>query len=94
MDDLAAFGLQAPPAAEQALEIWPENLAIIEVFLACSTQWLFDFSGNRTGIRYEALQAAMTMMATPDVVGVFSGVRIMERAALAEFARAAEQRNR
>lgn len=94
MDDLAAFGLQALPAAEQALEIWPENLAIIEVFLACSTQWLVDFSGNRTGIRYEALQAVMNMTGVPDASDIFAGVQIMERAALAEFARAAEQRNR
>lgn len=94
MDDLAAFGLQASPAAEQALEIWPENLATVEVFLACSTQWLVDFSGNRTGIRYEALQAVMAMMATRDIADVFSGIQTMERAALAEFVRAAEQRNR
>jgi len=93
--DLAAFGLQAPAGlGPQEVEIWPENLETVEAFFACQTQWLFDFEGNRQGIRYEALHAALSMMGAPDVAEIFAGVRIMERAALAAFDKLARQRNR
>lgn len=96
MDDLTAFGLQAPPElSAQEIEIWPENLETVEVFLACSTQWeIGPMSGHPQGLRYADLAAAIDLMGVQDRAEVFMGVRVMERAALAEFVRAAEKRNR
>lgn len=85
--EFTAFGLAPPPeddAADDDLHLWPENAATVEVFIAMSTQWVRDFSGNVTGLRYEALPAVMRLCAIPraDHAPVFAGLRVMERAAL------------
>lgn len=86
-DDLAAFGLQAADAEEGDIEIWPENLETVSVFLACSTQWDRNpMSGKRRGLRYADLAATVDMMDVNDRREVFDGVRTMENEALATWA--------
>lgn len=80
-DDLAAFGLVAE--WESDVEIWPENIETVEIFLACRTQWRRDaMNGSLLGLRYADVAATLDMMAVGDRKEVFGGIRVMEAEAL------------
>ena len=97
-EDMAALGVQGfePPewmqdelddaSEDHDFGVLPENEDAVAVFLACATQWLFD-QGARTGLRYEAVEVVMRQMKVVAPEDVFARVRVMERAALAEFRR-------
>lgn len=67
----------------------PINWTILEVFLACQTQWRQAPNGLLTGIDYQAAAAVVGLMEVPqeDRRVTFDGVRLMEHAALQELER-------
>lgn len=71
---------------ERDVLIWKENAATVEVFNAMLTQWNVG-PGGVIGLRYEALPALLDMSRAPaaDRHTIFTGLRIMERAALEQF---------
>lgn len=84
--DLAAFGLAAQEDADDEIEIWPENLQIVEVFLACRTQWVVgEMTGARRGLRYADVAATIDLLGVADKREVFDGIRMMEAVALDVF---------
>lgn len=93
-EDMAAFGVAdfEPPEwmlEEQAPEefgVLPENWETVNVFLACSTQWTRLADGRPSMLRYEAVESVMRMMKV-DPADVFWRMRVMEQAALTEFAK-------
>jgi hypothetical protein len=70
-------------ASGPGVEVWPDNLQAVNVFIAMATQWRVGPAGA-VGLDYAALEPVMRMTGVPpgDVADVFGGVRIMEDAAL------------
>jgi hypothetical protein len=84
-DGLAGFGLVAEASAEpERLELWPENLPVVQAFSGMDSQWNVGGMGGIIGLRYEALPAVLRYLGIPraEQAEVFSGIRIMEREAL------------
>lgn len=65
------------------VEIWPDNLAAINVFIAMSTQWRIGMAGP-TGLDYAALPAVMDVVDIDQEArrAVFNDLRSMEEEAL------------
>ncbi|WP_275895179.1 DUF1799 domain-containing protein [Thermomonas haemolytica] len=78
----------APPDPEPEIELWPECMPSVEVFLACATQWRLDAAGNPLGMDYPALEAVMRMLGTADVRQTFADVQVMEAEVLRVFSAA------
>lgn len=85
-----AFGL-AVETTSQDVEVWPECVASVELFLALATQWRIEpMSGAVLGLDYAAARAAMDMMGIDDRRQAFEDLRIME----AEVIRITQERDR
>lgn len=64
--------------------IWHDNLAALEVFLACHTQWRILTGGDKPyyqGLRYLEVEAVMRIKRVKDKTAVFADVQVMEEAA-------------
>lgn len=84
---LEAFGL--PPDAfgeagePEVCEVWEENGPVLELFLACATQWRMDgMSGTVLGLDYPGVEALLRLRKVRDRAAVFADLQVMERAAL------------
>lgn len=73
-------------AGGEAVEVWPDNLAAVNVFIAMSTQWRTGMNGA-TGMDYSALPEVMRMTGIPrrDWSELFEAIRVMEDAALEQM---------
>jgi hypothetical protein len=74
----------ATAAANQEVDVWPENWRAWSLFIDLSTQWSVGM-GGRTGLRYESLYPLLDRM-EPTAEGwdaLFKDVQVMEQAALA-----------
>lgn len=63
------------------------------MFFACGTQWVHaGMAGGRVGLNYSGVEAVLRLLAIPPErhTALFTGLQIMERAALGEFSRQAE----
>lgn len=80
-----AFGFTAEmvQAVAQNIEIWPENWTAVMLFNDMCTQWNVG-PGGYTGLRYETLPVLFRLhgIVRKDQRGVFSRLRVLERAAL------------
>ena len=67
----------------------PENWETVAAFLRCTTQWQHaGMSGVRTGLIYSGVEAVLRLTVPRERhADVFVGITVMERAALAEFAK-------
>ena len=91
---MAAFGVtdfqppdwmaEAPP--EEDFGVLPENWDAVCVFLASSTQWRHDARGVPAGMRYEGVEIVMRHSKVADPADAFARVRVMEEAAVKEYA--------
>ena len=62
-----------------------ENWPAVTLFLAAATQWHFaGMGGTPTGLDYPGIEAAARMTGAEMSPELFAGIRVMERAALAE----------
>lgn len=63
-----------------------ENWPIVELFLALQTQWRLDY-GRATGLDYQAVETVMRLHSIKRAHRAerFTGIRIMELAALKEW---------
>ncbi len=70
-------------ASGPPVEVWPDNLIAVNVFIAMSTQWRTGYAGP-TGLDYAALPAVLRLTGVPaaERAGVFDALRAMEDAAL------------
>lgn len=70
-------------AANEVVEIWPENWPAWELFRRLGTQWAVGM-GGRTGLRYEALYPLLDRLTDgPEQWNaLFEDVRVIESAAL------------
>lgn len=73
----------AAAAANQEVEVWPENWRSWSLFTDLSTQWIVGM-GGRTGMRYESIFPLLDRM-EPTREGwdaLFKDIQVMEQAAL------------
>jgi hypothetical protein len=92
---MAAFGVQDFRPPDWMLEedgpgefgVLAENLDAVNAFFACATQWQHDRNDAAIGLRYEALELVLRHSRVADADDAFERVRVMERAALREFAK-------
>lgn len=68
------------------VEVWSENVSVVNVFIAMDTQWRVGMNGA-TGLDYTALPVVLRMTETPRKTwpSAFQDIRVMERAALNEM---------
>lgn len=80
MEELAA-------AEPEAFDVWPDNMPVIDAFLAIATQWrtvsLAEGRVHWIGLDYAAARAAFEMAGVTVAPPVWLGVRVMEREAAA-----------
>ncbi len=70
----------------EAVELWPENVASVDLFLAVETQWhRAGMNGGHTGLDYVGVAAAMQLRGDPP--RLFDDVQLMEREFLAIMSR-------
>lgn len=66
----------------EAVELWPENVASVDLFLAVETQWhRAGMDGTPTGLDYAGVAAAMQLRGDPP--RRFDDIQILEREFLA-----------
>ena len=68
-----------------AVELWPENVPAVLLYLACDTQWRYaGMSGVPTGLDYAGVRAVMDLQAVPmeERTRLFSDVQVLEQAQL------------
>jgi pyrroloquinoline quinone (PQQ) biosynthesis protein C len=88
---LAARRGQGDGVAEKkvrAIEIAPDEVDVVALFLALQTQWrLHAMTGAATGLIYEAVPPTASMSGIETTPQLFADLRTMESAALKEWAR-------
>ncbi|UIJ46898.1 DUF1799 domain-containing protein [Sphingomonas cannabina] len=74
--------------ADTVIEIAEEDEDVVRLFRALTTQWrVHPFTGHRIGIDFAAVPAVAAMLEIAVTPAVFTGLRIMEGAALLALAR-------
>ena len=70
-------------ASGPPVEIWPDNVMAVDVFIAMTTQWVIGPAGA-VGLNYASLAEVWRRLKVPPELrdGVFSDLRVMEGAAL------------
>ena len=80
--------------ASAKVDVWPDNLPALNVFIAMSTQWRRAGSaGQAVGLDYTALPEVWRRTKTPSDQRdlVFDDLRVMEDAALEQMQRVTDQ---
>lgn len=93
---LAAFGLVLEdPIAEAEPDIfclWPEHVEVLDLWFGVQTQWRHGFNAP-TGLDYCGVEALMRQRRVRKPRARFAALQVMERAALAEWARMREAKS-
>lgn len=76
-----ALGPEPEPDAD-AFEVWPENVPVVEVFLACASKWTSAPMGGFTGLDDARMNNVLRYKRVRDKLAMFENLRIMEAAAL------------
>lgn len=73
---------------DDAVEVWPENWPVVQLFIRVATQWRHGFHGP-TGLDYTPMLRLMDRMGLDDSEydQMIDDIRTLEAAALEEFAR-------
>ncbi|WP_288379839.1 DUF1799 domain-containing protein [uncultured Massilia sp.] len=85
---MAVLGVTEDDFANEAIEIWPENLQAYEVFNALATQWQFRPAGMAlappTGLNYLAVETVLRLqrIRRAEWPQLFDDIRVMEQQAL------------
>jgi hypothetical protein len=81
-------GGEAKRQRDCVIEIAPDEVNVVALFLALQTQWrVHAMTGARTGLIYEAIPAAAALSGIETTPALFADLQIMESAALNEMAR-------
>jgi hypothetical protein len=73
------YGFDAADYKPPEIGVWPENIAIVDAFVAMRTQWRISHYGA-TGLDYGVLPVVLEMVGVPkgEWADVFEGIRVME----------------
>lgn len=80
--ELSAFGFLLTDL-DDACDIWPDNIAAANVFIAMQTQWRAAM-GGATGLDYNVLPSVFRLLSVPKAEwrDTFECVRVMEGEAI------------
>lgn len=80
---MSQLGLTLDDLDQTAVEVWPENMPILDVYRAMMTQWRMGFNGP-IGLDYNVLPFVMRTARIPrdEWQDVFDGVRVAEAVTL------------
>lgn len=80
------FGLTMEEACGPPVEVWPDNVEALNVFIAMATQWRTSY-GGAIGLDYNALPVVFDLVrvAQDARADVFDDLRILEDAALEQM---------
>lgn len=95
MSELTAIGLTADDfEADDSVEVWPDNVAAVNLLIRMGTQWRVGMAGL-IGLDYSALPAVLRLSGAPrsDWTGLFDDLQVLEGAAL-EQVRADQPRDK
>lgn len=88
---MRGFNIFAKQPDAATVEIWPENVQSVNLFLCVGTQWRVGGMGDPTGRDYPAVFATMDRMLRSETQerkdALFADLQVMERAALDERAK-------
>jgi len=81
--EAAAWGLTLEEASGEAVDVWPDNVEAVNVFIQMGTQWRVGAMGA-TGLDYTALESLFRLLriARNDWPKLLDEVRTLEDAAL------------
>lgn len=81
---MRAWGFEPEDFAPPAVQVWPDNVPAVRVFLAMQTQWHVAM-GGRTGLIYAALPEVWRRLKVPpgERDAIFHDLQFLEAAALA-----------
>ncbi|MGW8138971.1 DUF1799 domain-containing protein [Sphingomonas zeae] len=68
------------------MEIGPDEVDVVTLFMALTSQWRFHAMGGRLGIEYTAVRPTADMLEIMMTTGLFLDLQMMERAALVALA--------
>lgn len=82
-EECAAFGLTVEEASGPPVDVWPDNVAAANAFIAMSTQWRIGMSGA-TGLDYATVPTVLRLngIPRPDWPDTFGAIRVLEDEAL------------
>lgn len=92
---MAAIGLTAADfEAEDTVEVWPDNVAAVNLLIRMGTQWRVGMAGL-IGLDYSALPAVLRLSGVPrsEWAELFEDLQVLEGAAL-EQVRADQPRDK
>lgn len=94
-EEAALYGLTVEEASGPAVEIWPDNLQAVNLFITLSTQWRTGASGV-VGLDYGALYHKLDrlQLTAERYQELEEEIRTMEGAVLNLMAEMAERRNK
>jgi hypothetical protein len=81
--EAAAFGLTVQEASGPDVEVWPDCVLSINVFINLGTQWRHGYSG-KTGLDYGCVPDVLRLLgiARREWPVIFEDLRVLESAAL------------
>jgi hypothetical protein len=81
--EAAAFGLTVEEASGPDVEVWPDCLQSVNLFICVSTQWRNGYAGP-TGLDYGCIPGVLRLMgiARHEWPLIFDDLRVLEAAAL------------
>lgn len=87
MEDAKQFGIDpelilARIQQPEELEIWPDNLDTLNLFLRLETQWQRTGMGTVTGLNYQSLEAVAKLTHGGLTLQLLDDIRAMELAAI------------
>ena len=68
------------------MEIGPDEVDVVTLFMALTTQWRFHGMGGRLGLIYEAVRPTADNLKIDWSTNLFLDLQMMERAALVALA--------
>lgn len=84
-EEASTFGLTVEEASGPPIEVWPDNMPAVEVFIDLMTQWRrAGMAGVRSGLDYAVLPAVFAIrgIQKKQQPAIFDDIRVMENAVL------------
>ena len=84
-EEASRFGLTVEEASGPPVEVWPDNMPSVEIFVDLMTQWRrAGMTGVRSGLDYAVLPAVFAIRGIPkkQQPALFDDIRVMEVAVL------------
>jgi hypothetical protein len=79
--DARLLGVILPEVKPVQFVVWPENVAAVQLFIDCQTQWRTTGAGV-IGLDYSVVLAVATLSGSSDPLGLLRDIQVMETRAV------------